>query len=170
VGAGEQEEQCNTQVCPDPRKDSWRIAITTGKCLWPEIMRGCDFPGTDGKVQINLIGAKEMTGWLDLDNAVAADPSKDIFEEGNTDTFQFDTEPVGDFKEAWIRLDGDDRWRCKEVTVQQTEAGQGGGSTWNTEATQQQGMTTENKFHCSWIRDDELHLSWPISITRRGFP
>ena len=81
-----------------------------------------------------LVGTHGKTGWINLD-----DPNRDDFEEGEIDSFRFETKSVGVLQEAWIRT-GDDRWACANVWVKQVDAETGE-------------ILADKVYYCGWLEN-----------------
>ena len=89
---------------------------------------------SDGDVEVRLVGTHGKTGWINLD-----DPNRDDFEEGEIDSFRFETKSVGVLQEAWIRT-GDDRWACANVWVKQVDAETGE-------------ILADKVYYCGWLEN-----------------
>ena len=92
-------------------------------------------------------GSRGTTKWLNLENH-----DRDDFEDGNTDVFKLAPQkPVGDFKQAWMKIRGTDGWKCRDVVIRQLDGNGNEKSTKN----------LSTIFDCGWLDEWETkRLPW----------
>lgn len=101
-----------SHITPKPETD-YTVTVTTG---------GIRYGGTDANVFITLFGAMGAS-----DENLLDVPSRDDFERGNTDNFDFPTADVGDLQEILIRHDNAGRnagWYVERLQVRNERTGQ----------------------------------------------